>query len=84
MELAVDSYIFKLQRLQNKVLRINVTLPRRTLTRDLHVPFQISYLHDFVTELCRQQAKFTQNHENVNIRNIGQGEAQTWCGRAYD
>jgi hypothetical protein len=25
--------------------------------------------------LCRQQAEVIQNHENVNVRNIGKGEA---------
>jgi hypothetical protein len=44
------------------------------------------YIHDFVTKLRRQQAEVIQNHENVNVHNIGQGEvqhrkykiAQTW------
>jgi hypothetical protein len=26
-------------------------------------------------KLCRQQAEVIQNHENANVRNIGQGEA---------
>jgi hypothetical protein len=38
--------------------------------------FKIPYLHDFVTKLCMQQATVTINHENVNIRNTDQGEAQ--------
>jgi len=65
-----------MKRLQNGVLRNTGNLPRRTPTRDLHVAFKIPYLYDFVTELCRQQATVILNHENVNIRNIGQGEAQ--------
>jgi hypothetical protein len=40
------------------------------------VAFRIPYLHDFVTKLSRQQAEVTLNHENINIRNIDQGEAQ--------
>jgi len=29
-----------------------------------------------ISKICSQQATFIQNHENVNIRNIGQGGAQ--------
>jgi hypothetical protein len=51
-------------------------LPRRTPICDLHMAFKIPYLYDFVTKLRRQQAAVILNHENVNIRRIGQGEAQ--------
>jgi hypothetical protein len=37
--------------------------------------FKLPYLYDYVTKLCRQQAKVIQNLDNANIRNIGQGEA---------
>jgi len=73
-EFAGDSHLLKLQRLQNKVLRIIGSLQRRTPTHVLHMAFKIPYLYDFVTELCRQQATVILNHENVNIRIIGQGE----------
>jgi hypothetical protein len=66
----------KLQRLQSKVFRTNGNLSRPTPTRDLHMAFKIPYLYGFVTELCRQQATVILIHENVNILNIGQGEAQ--------
>jgi nucleoid DNA-binding protein len=75
-EFAADSHLLKLQRLQNKVLRTTGNLPRRTSTRDLYVTFKISYVYNFVAKLCRQQAEVIQNHENVNICNIGSGEAQ--------
>jgi hypothetical protein len=39
--------------------------------------FKIPYLYDFVIKLCREQATVIINHENVNIRNTGQGEART-------
>jgi hypothetical protein len=29
----------------------------------------------YIKKLCRQQAEVIQNHENKNIRGIGQGEA---------
>jgi hypothetical protein len=45
-----------------------------------------------LTKLCRQQAEVIQNHDNENVRNIGQVEAQhkkykrlkLGCGQAYD
>jgi hypothetical protein len=37
--------------------------------------FDIQYVHDFITKLCRQQAEVIQNHVNPNVRNI-EGEAQ--------
>jgi hypothetical protein len=33
------------------------------------------HVYDFITKLCRQQAEVIQNHDNENVRNIGQGEA---------
>jgi hypothetical protein len=35
-----DSYLLKLQRLQNKVLRVICNFPRRIPVRDLHVAFK--------------------------------------------
>jgi hypothetical protein len=66
--------------------------PRRTPTRVLHMAFKIPYVYDFITELCRQQAEVIQNHDNENVRNIGQGEVQhrkykrpkLGGGQAYD
>jgi hypothetical protein len=42
----------------------------------LYKAFSIPYIYDYITKLCRQQAEVIQNHENANVRNIGQGEAQ--------
>jgi hypothetical protein len=66
----------KLQRLQNKVLRTIGSFPRRASVRDMHVAFQIPYVYDYITKSCRQQAEVIQNHENENVRYIGQGEAR--------
>jgi hypothetical protein len=41
----------------------------------LHKAFSIPYIYDYITESSRQQAELIQNHENANVRNIGQGEA---------
>jgi hypothetical protein len=54
--------------------------------------FKIPYVYDFITKLCRQQAEVIQKHDNENVRNIGQGEAQRskykrlklGGGQAYD
>jgi hypothetical protein len=54
--------------------------------------FKLSYVYDYVTKLCREQAEVTQNPENENVRDIGKGEARhRKCkrikldsGQAYD
>jgi hypothetical protein len=40
------------------------------------VAFKITYVYDYITKLRRQQAEVIQNHDNENVHNIGQGEAQ--------
>jgi hypothetical protein len=42
----------------------------------MHVAFQIPYVYDYVTKLCRKQTEVIQNHENEIVCYIGQGEAQ--------
>jgi hypothetical protein len=42
----------------------------------MHDAFQIPYVYDYITKSCRQQAEVIQNHENENVRYIGQGEAR--------
>jgi hypothetical protein len=71
-----DTHLIKLQRLQNKVLRTIGNYPRRTPVRDFHLDFQIPYVYDYITKLCRQQTEVIQNHDNINVRTIGQGEAR--------
>jgi hypothetical protein len=72
-EFAAETYLLKLQCLQNKVLRTIDSFSRRTSVRDMHVAFQIPYAYDYITKSCRQQAEVIQNHENGNVRYIGQG-----------
>jgi hypothetical protein len=38
------------------------------------VAFQIPYVYDYITKLCRRQAEIIHDHENENVRNIEQGE----------
>jgi hypothetical protein len=45
-EFAADTYLLKLQRLQNRVLRTAGDLDRRTPVRDLHLAFNIPYVYD--------------------------------------
>jgi hypothetical protein len=75
-EFAAETYLLKLQRLQNKVLRTTDSFPRCTSVRDMHMAFQIPYVYDYITKSCRQRAEVIQNHENENVRYIGQGEAR--------
>jgi hypothetical protein len=44
--------------------------------RDLHTAFNLPYVYDYTTKLCRQQAEVIKNHENEYVRTIGQGEAK--------
>jgi hypothetical protein len=37
--------------------------------------FEIPFVYDYITKLCRQQAEVIQNHDNENVRNIGLGKA---------
>jgi hypothetical protein len=75
-EFAANSHLLKLQCLQNKVLCTTGNFPRRSRVRELHKAFNIPYIYDYTTKLCRQQAEIVQNHENANVCNIGQGESQ--------
>jgi hypothetical protein len=73
-ELAADTCLLKLQRLQNKVLHTTCNFPRCTLVCNLHRTFNLQYVYDYITKLCRKQAKVTWNHENKHVQCIGQGE----------
>jgi hypothetical protein len=42
----------------------------------MHEVFRIPYVCHYITKSCRQQAEVIQNHENENVRYIGQGEAR--------
>jgi hypothetical protein len=75
-EFAANTHILKLQRLQSKVLRNIGNFPSLSLVRELHKAFNTPYIYDYITKLCRQRAQVIQNHENANVRNTGQDEAQ--------
>jgi hypothetical protein len=87
-ELAADTYLLKLQRLQNKVLRTIGNFP----VRDMHTAFNLPYVYDYISKLCRKQAEAIRNNENEHVRDIEQGEARhrkykrlkLGGGQAYD
>jgi hypothetical protein len=91
-ELAADTYLLKLQRLQNKFFPTIGNFLKWTQVRDLHTTFNHPYVYDYIIKLCRQQAEVTQNHENEHVRGIGQGKARRikykrlklGGGQAYD
>jgi hypothetical protein len=35
----------------------------------------VNNLRSYISKLCRQQAEAIQNHDNEDVRDIGQGEA---------
>jgi predicted transcriptional regulator len=59
---------------------------------DLHTAFNLSYVYEYITKLCRQQAEVMQNHENKHFCGTGQGEVRyrkykrlkLGSGQAYD
>jgi hypothetical protein len=57
-EFGAETHLFILQRLQNRVLRIIRNSSWRTSVRDFHMAFQIPYVYDYITNLCRQQRSF--------------------------
>jgi hypothetical protein len=71
-----DSYILKLQRLQNKVLHTIGNFARCAPVSDLHTPLNLPYVYDYTTKLCRQQAEVIQNHKNEHVPSVEQGEAR--------
>jgi hypothetical protein len=91
-ELAADAYLLKLKRLQNKILRSSENFLRCTSVRNLHPAFNLPYVYNYTTKLFRRQAEDVQNHENVYVRSIEQGETRhreykrhkLGCGQAYD
>jgi hypothetical protein len=70
-----DTHLIKLQRLQNKVLHTTGNFPRRTPVSEMQLGFHLPYEHDYMTKLCRQEAEVILNHDNENVRYIGQVEA---------
>jgi hypothetical protein len=40
---------------------------------DMHTAFNLPYVYDYITKLCRKQAEVIRNHENEHVRS---GEAR--------
>jgi hypothetical protein len=75
-ELAADTCLLKLQRLQYKILRTIGNFPRCTPVRYMHTAFSLPYVYDYITKLCGKQAEAIRNYENEHVRRIGQCEAR--------
>jgi hypothetical protein len=75
-EIAADTYFLKLQRLQNKVLHTIGYFSRCTPVHDLHTTFNLPYVYNRITKLCRKQAEGIQDHENEHVRSIRLGDAR--------
>jgi hypothetical protein len=75
-EFAADIHLIKLQRLENKVPRSTGNFPRCTPVREMQMSFHLPYVHDYMTKLCMQEVEVILNHDNENVRYIGQGEAR--------
>jgi hypothetical protein len=75
-EFAADIELLKLQCLQNEILCTIGEFPKCTSVHKLHVAFQVLYIYDYITKLCRQQADVIQNHENSSVCDIRKGKAQ--------
>jgi hypothetical protein len=52
-KVVADISLLKLQHLQNGVLCTVGKFPNHTPNRKLHVAFNVSYVNDFITKLCR-------------------------------
>jgi hypothetical protein len=75
-EFAADTHLIKLQGLENKVQRSTGNFPSRTPILEMQMDFHLPYVHYYMTKLCMQQAEVILNHDNENVRYIGQGEAR--------
>jgi hypothetical protein len=73
-EYAAGAQLLKLQRLQNRFLRVTGSLATCTPVRELHVAFKIPYLYDYITELCSRKAEVILNHVIPNLHGTRQGE----------
>jgi hypothetical protein len=54
---AAETHLLKLQRVENKVLRTVGNFPRHTSIWDMHVAFQVPYVNDYITKLCKDKQK---------------------------
>jgi hypothetical protein len=76
LDIAADTYILKLQRMQNRVLRTIGNSPRLAPVPDLHMAFRLPFVYDFIVKLCRRLVVVILNHKNENIRIIGQDDVK--------
>jgi hypothetical protein len=61
---------FEIAVLHNKIFYTISKFPKCTPVCQLHMAFQVPYIYDYITKLCRQQAEVLQNDENANFHDI--------------
>jgi len=66
------TYLDKLQRMQNKFLRITLNAPRNTKIEDLHKMAKIESIDEIMARML--SGTFNYNHDNPLIREIGNYE----------
>jgi hypothetical protein len=42
----------------------------------MHAAFNLQYVYDYITKLCREQAEVIQNRKNEHVGGKGLGEAR--------
>jgi hypothetical protein len=75
-EFAADTHLIKLQHLENKVHRSTGNFPRHTPVCEMQMGSHFPYVHDYMTKLWMQEAEVILNHDNENVRYIGQGKTR--------
>jgi hypothetical protein len=50
-----------------QVFHTIANFPRLAPLHNMHVAFQILYIYDCMTRICRKQSEVNQNHENENV-----------------
>jgi hypothetical protein len=68
--------LLKLQCLQKKFLCTNGNFPRPTPVCNLHTAFNLPYVYNYKSKLCKQQAEVIKNHENEHVGSIRQVKAR--------
>jgi hypothetical protein len=73
---AANTYLLKLQQLQNKVLHTIGNCTSCKLFCDFQTAFNLPYEYNYTAKLCREKAEVIQNNENDHVCSIRQGEAR--------
>jgi hypothetical protein len=59
--------------MENNVHSSTGNFQRRTPVSEMQMGSHLPYMHHYMTKLCLQEAEVILNHDNENVRYIGQG-----------